>query len=1083
MFIRSPRAFVTILTLLSVLLSFSAVNADDGQADDLQPDAGHVTPHLAYPPTQLPLQLDDRSPQNRRAVLPMPSYGYAPTSPADDSQHEEGSASLATSVEPLPTDRLIVRLTPIAQAQHSADLQQAAASLSQVAGEPLQYVRATSDGALVLALPERKAYQDVAEIARRLTLRPDIEYAEPDAIMQPALEPNDPRYPEQWHYRFQPGQYGINLPLAWDITTGSASVVAAVLDTGILPHADMVDNLIFVNGQVYGYDFISDPWMARDGNGRDPNPRDEGDWLDGSENCGAPSNSSWHGLHVAGTIAARGNNGIGVTGVSWNSKILPVRVLGRCGGYVSDIADGMRWAAGLSVPGAPNNQYPARVLNLSLGGFGPCSATFQNAINEILASTQASIVVAAGNSGMNVINFQPASCDGVITVAAASINGNRASYSNYGNLVDISAPGGSFGAPILSLLNTGTTAPGSDSYAGYQGTSMATPHVSGVIALMLSANPNLTRPQVLTVLQQTARPFPQASSCREDLCGAGILDAGAAVIVARNLPSATLTVNKSGSGSGTVTSNPAGIDCGAACTYAFPTGTTVTLTATPDTGYTFSGWSGACSGTDPCTVTLAEDRTVTAIFNRSDQQLTIVKTGSGNGTITSDPAGIACNSTCSTLFPYGTLITLNAVPAPGHTFAGWVGACTGTGLSCTVTMIRAHTVGAVFTAPPSSGAVLYAAPVATGAGNCSSWQNACTLYTALQSAGSSAQIWVKAGVHKPTTNSNDRTASFVLKNGVALYGGFAGNEINFDQRNPSLHVTILSGDIDNNDDTDVYGATTSIRGANSYRVVRAVNVNETTVLDGFVITGGQANSMGGGMEARNSRPTIVNVVFKTNSASYGGGGMMNDNSQPILESVVFTNNSAYAGGGLNNYNSNAVMNNVLFENNQSSFGGGVYNYRSQPVFTQTRFVGNRANQLGGGVYNHSSHPIFEGTSFTDNAALLRGGGVANYQSNPVFNDTTFDSNTEEEYGGGIYNQNSDIMLVNVKFTRNSSIRGGGVYNGFQSKLRINSATFRYNYAENNGEAVSNWERSYSSIHNAIFDSNTSISTGGDISRL
>jgi serine protease len=304
----------------------------------------------------------------------------------------------------------------------------------------------------------------------------------------------------------------------------------AVIDTGYRPHADL-------SGQILqGFDFISTTTIANDGGGRDTDASDPGDWTPaGSCAAGVPAtdqNSSWHGTHVSGTIAAKANNGLGIAGIAYNAKIVPARVLGRCGGYTSDIADAMVWASGGTVTGVPANANKARVLNLSLGGTGACDTTTQNAINSA-RSRGAVVIVAAGNSNTNAINSNPANCAGVITVAATNRAGGKASYSNYGTNVTIAAPGGDNGAGILSTLNSGTTTPAADNYAWYMGTSMATPHVAGVVALMLSANPNLTPDDVVAKLKSTARAFPAACSG----CGAGIVNAAAAVNAA--LASAT----------------------------------------------------------------------------------------------------------------------------------------------------------------------------------------------------------------------------------------------------------------------------------------------------------------------------------------------------------------------------------------------------------------------------------------------------------------------------------------------------------------------------------------------------------------
>jgi subtilisin family serine protease len=397
---------------------------------------------------------------------------------------------------------------------------------------------------------------------------PEVEYAEPDAILQHTLIPNDPQYSNQWHY-FAPsaGNYGINAPAAWDITTGSASIVAAVIDTGITNHADLIGRT------VPGYDFISDPLVANDGDGRDSDPSDPGDWITAADASGyfagcAITNSSWHGTHTAGTIGAASNNSLGVAGINWNSKILPVRVLGKCGGYTSDIVDGMRWAAGLTVSGVPNNANPAKVINLSLGGSGACSTTSQNAIDAITAAGT-TVVVSAGNSNADASGFNPANCNGVITVAATDRNGSRAYYSNYGATVEISAPGGAQSYAndpngILSTLNTGTQGPVADTYVYYQGTSMAAPHVTGVVSLLYSLNPLLTPAQVLQILQDTVTNFPSGSTCNTTNCGNGIVNAGAAVAyvsgVATSTPTATSAI------SSTPTATPTATSTGTSCT-------------------------------------------------------------------------------------------------------------------------------------------------------------------------------------------------------------------------------------------------------------------------------------------------------------------------------------------------------------------------------------------------------------------------------------------------------------------------------------------------------------------------------------
>lgn len=446
-----------------------------------------------------------------------------------------------------PTNQIIVKYrSPVSLNELSSPaLDRVEQRLSQAAGVELSYLRPMSGGAEVLRLTERLPSDQMAAITQSLMALPEIEYAEADTIMHPMRVPDDPRYPDQWHYFAPaPGNYGINAPPAWDITTGAANIVAAVIDTGITTHAE------FSGRTLPGYDFITDAQVANDGNGRDNDPRDPGDWISLEDTMGYFSNcsvrnSTWHGTHTAGTIGAASNNHQGVAGVNWNAKILPVRVLGKCGGVTSDVIDGMRWAAGLAVPGVPNNPNPAKVINLSLGSSAPCSISYQNAINAITAAGS-TVVVSAGNGNTNASGFSPANCNGVITVAATKRDGSRAEYSNYGATVEIGAPGGTLAFAndpngVLSTFDSGIQDPVADTYMYYAGTSMAAPHVTGVVSLLYGLNPALLPNQILQILQDTATNFPLSSTCNTSICGSGIVNAGAAVMHIAVPPTVTPT--------------------------------------------------------------------------------------------------------------------------------------------------------------------------------------------------------------------------------------------------------------------------------------------------------------------------------------------------------------------------------------------------------------------------------------------------------------------------------------------------------------------------------------------------------------
>ncbi|KAF7782068.1 serine protease [Pseudoalteromonas rubra] len=379
----------------------------------------------------------------------------------------------------------------------------------------------------VMRVDETLTAAEAQSLMQEIASTGNIEYIEIDQMLQPFATPNDPRYSDQWHYFESAG--GINAPAAWDKSTGNG-VVVAVLDTGYRPHSDLNPNIL------QGYDMISNLSVANDGGGRDSDARDPGDAVSANE-CGythSARSSSWHGTHVAGTVAAVSNNGEGVAGVAYDAKVVPVRVLGKCGGLTSDIADGIIWASGGSVSGVPANANPADVINMSLGGQGSCSSTTQSAINTARANG-ATIVIAAGNSNANSANFNPGNCSGIINVASVGRNGGRAYYSNYGSNIDVAAPGGaqSFANDpegILSTYNTGSNTPSSDSYAYSQGTSMAAPHVAGVAALIKQAKPNATPDEVESILKSTTRSFPATCSS----CGTGIIDASAAVDAALN---------------------------------------------------------------------------------------------------------------------------------------------------------------------------------------------------------------------------------------------------------------------------------------------------------------------------------------------------------------------------------------------------------------------------------------------------------------------------------------------------------------------------------------------------------------------
>ena len=534
---------------------------------------------------------------------------------------------------------------------------------------------------------------------------------------------------------------GIDVEPAWAITHGSASIVIADIDTGITAHPDLSSKLFAAtfsgttSTTPYGYDFVGYAngtnalAIANDGSLADPDPSDPGDWVTGAENANKNGpfyecndgdypdnppgssnsvlNSSWHGTQTAGILAAATNNGAGMAGTGYNAMVVPVRALGKCGGFDSDIIAAAKWAGGIAVSGVPTNTHPARVINMSLGGSGTCATdapAYIDALTQLRNKGVVAVVAAGNDNGFAVdvpANCKPAPSDTdqtpiVIAVAGLRHAGDKVGYSDIGNEVTIAAPAGNCVNalistnhqclyPILTTLNSGTTTPVtnggiySDGVNYSAGTSFATPLVAGTVSLMLSAAPNLTNLQVINILKSTARPFPTTSDttptppvctvptsssaeqdeciCTTSTCGAGMLDAGAAVTAAVAAATATpptaaisptaptvtagSTVTLSGTGSTAGSS-------GTALTYKWSipdADTFITLGSTTGSSVVVTGVS---AGTGKVTLTVTDpsnDLTSTSTVNVTVTGTTSTGTGStssgGGGGGAANPAWLA----------------------------------------------------------------------------------------------------------------------------------------------------------------------------------------------------------------------------------------------------------------------------------------------------------------------------------------------------------------------------------------------------------------------------------------------------------
>ncbi|MFT3818068.1 MAG: S8 family serine peptidase [Rubrivivax sp.] len=703
-----------------------------------------------------------------------------------------------------------------------------------------------------------------AELAARLAADDEVEYAVPDQRRHALAVPSDPLFTTsaslaagQWYLRAPNATFvsAINAVGAWDVSTGSSQMVVADLDTGVrFDHPDLAAKLL------PGYDFINDTETANDGNGRDADASDPGDWTTADE-CDAgeaATDSSWHGTQTAGLIGAQTNNGVGMASVGYNVMVLPVRVLGRCGGYDSDILAGMRWAAGLSSSPVAN-PHPARVLNLSLGSAGACTAAYVDVISQLTAAGVVVVASAGNEEGLAVAT--PANCSGVIAVAGLRHAGTKVGFSSIGPQVAISAPAGNCvnasGAclyPILTTVNSGSTVPAANTYSdgsNYSvGTSFSAPLVAGTAALMLSVNPSLTPAQVKALIQGSARAFPTTSTdpavaqckpptsavqdeclCTTSTCGAGMLDAGAAVAAAaaNSLPSVSIA-----GGSGAVSAGSTVVFDGSGSKAAAGRsigGYQWAITA----GSGIAAISGSSSG---ATVSVATSGSGSFTIRLTVTDSAGVQASASSTVNVNAPAAPTVNLLASSqVVTAGSTVTVDgsgSTVAPGLSVAGYQWAITsGAGLATITSAATASSV-TIATTGSSSGSFTVRLTVTDSLGQ-----------------QSSASLAISVAALAPTASISASAASVSAGSSVSFDG--SGSAAPGGRSISSYQWAITSG-----------GNVAAISGSSTASSATVA----TSAAGSFTIRLTVTDSAG----AQDSRTSTVTVTQATGSSGGGGGG-------------------------------------------------------------------------------------------------------------------------------------------------------------------------------------------------------------------
>ena len=607
------------------------------------------------------------------------------------------------------TGRVIVKLRAAGSSAQRAKLQASQDRISALmarTGLKLRTARPITELLHGIRVEPAVVGEPIAATVERLRADPEVEYAEAEQWRYPHATPNDPVFSQQWYMQASSASTpsAVDAVTAWDTTKGSTGLVIADLDTGVrFEHPDL--QWAGSGGRLLpGYTFISDTLVANDGDARDADASDPGDWVVQADlskpecNGGTTANSSWHGTRVSGILGALSNNGVGIAGMTWSAWLLPVRVLGKCGGTDLDIIAGMLWAAGISVSGVPDNPYPARIENMSLGATGGCPQVYVDTISQLAAAKGVLVVVSAGNEGGPVDS--PANCPGVAGVAGLRHAGTKVGFSSLGPQIALSAPagncvnttGGPCLYPITTTFNSGTTTPGANTYTDQVntpnlGTSFSAPIVSGIAGLMLAVNGTLTPAQLIARMKEGSLPFPQTSTsvpappmchvpasasdlqtqeciCTLDgqTCGAGMANASGAVNAALR-PFAVVPSSSTAAG-GNVALDASGSS--AAChhtiaSYQWVSSDPAAHPVSSSSGSTTTVTAPA-SGSAPFTVTL----TVTDDAGKVDQATVTVSSTAA----TSSAPATAGTTACLTAISVPSGVTVSVSPPTGSLQAG-----------------------------------------------------------------------------------------------------------------------------------------------------------------------------------------------------------------------------------------------------------------------------------------------------------------------------------------------------------------------------------------------------------------------------